>query len=66
MLTTLKIAYVITSICLTISDDDTIDEIRRKQKWEANDYTCKGCILDSLVDLLFDVYQDCQGIMVDA
>ncbi|KAF8412047.1 hypothetical protein HHK36_004607 [Tetracentron sinense] len=40
--------------CPTTTDDSTIEDIRKKQKWEADNYACCGHILNYLVDSLFD------------
>ncbi|XP_028806167.1 uncharacterized protein LOC114761025 [Neltuma alba] len=58
LLTTLNVAYVLNTPKPQEKEDETIAEIRERQKWENDDYICIGHILNSLCDALFDVYQD--------
>ncbi|XP_028762333.1 uncharacterized protein LOC114720797 [Neltuma alba] len=58
LLTTLNVAYVLTTPKPQEKEDETIAEIRERQKWENDDYICTGHILNSLCDTLFDIYQD--------
>lgn len=30
------------------SENETIDQLRRRQKWETNNYMCKGHILNAI------------------
>ncbi|GJS08040.1 zinc finger, CCHC-type containing protein [Tanacetum coccineum] len=38
--------------------DDTVEAIRRRAKWKNDDYICRGHILNSMSDPLFDIYQN--------
>ncbi|XP_074268911.1 uncharacterized protein LOC141592207 [Silene latifolia] len=54
----LKVAYVITTPCPPEPEDDqAIDALRRKAKWENDDYICRGHILNGMSNTLFDMYQ---------
>ncbi|KAH9613146.1 hypothetical protein KSS87_008182 [Heliosperma pusillum] len=54
----LKVAYVITTPCPPDPEDDqAIDALRRKAKWENDDYICRGHILNGMSNTLFDMYQ---------
>ncbi|KAH9617910.1 hypothetical protein KSS87_022891 [Heliosperma pusillum] len=54
----LKVAYVITTPCPPEPEDDqAIDALRRKAKWENDDYICRGHILNVMSNTLFDMYQ---------
>ncbi|GJU26763.1 hypothetical protein Tco_1165384 [Tanacetum coccineum] len=44
--TTLKVVYVMTTPMPELMEDDTMEAIRRRAKWENNDYICKGYILN--------------------
>ena len=57
LLTTLQVAYVLTSDPPQEHDTETVEHIRRCQKWENDDYICRGHILNSMRDSLFDIYQ---------
>jgi hypothetical protein len=58
LLTTLKVAYVLTSPKPQETEEETVVDLRQRQKWENDDYICTGHILKGLSDALFDVYQD--------
>jgi len=58
LLTTLNVAYVLTTPKPQERENETIADIRERQKWENDDFICTGHILNGLCDGLFDVYQD--------
>ncbi|KAJ9535587.1 hypothetical protein OSB04_un001276 [Centaurea solstitialis] len=58
LLTTLKVAYVLSTPMPEIGDDDTLGSSRKKLKWEDDDYICRGHILNGMSNSLFDVYQN--------
>nr|GEW53190.1 zinc finger, CCHC-type [Tanacetum cinerariifolium] len=47
-----------------LEDDEnsTVDQIRRRAKWDNDDYVCRGLILKGMSDPLFDVYQNLKSI----
>ncbi|GJR89292.1 zinc finger, CCHC-type containing protein [Tanacetum coccineum] len=58
LLTTLKVVYVLTTPMPELLEDDTVEAIRRRAKWKNDDYICRGHILNSMSDPLFDIYQN--------
>ncbi|GJZ12633.1 hypothetical protein Tco_0547863 [Tanacetum coccineum] len=46
LLTTLKVVYVLTTLMPELIEDDTVEAIRRRDKWENDDYICRGHILN--------------------
>ncbi|GJW54625.1 zinc finger, CCHC-type containing protein [Tanacetum coccineum] len=46
LLTTLKVWYVLTTPMPELLEDDTVEVIRRRAKWENDDYICRGHILN--------------------
>ncbi|GJT45754.1 zinc finger, CCHC-type containing protein [Tanacetum coccineum] len=56
LLTTLKVVYVLTTLMPELIEVDTVEAIRRKVKWENDDYMCRGHILNGMSDSLFDIY----------
>jgi len=58
LLTTLKVVYVLTTPYPQEKENETIAEERERNKWEMDDYICRGHILNALSDALFDVYQN--------
>ncbi|GJX57625.1 hypothetical protein Tco_0287522 [Tanacetum coccineum] len=61
LLTTLKVVYVFTTPMPELIEDDTVEAIRRKAKWENDGYICKGHILNGMSNSLFDVYQNVES-----
>ncbi|GJV62248.1 zinc finger, CCHC-type containing protein [Tanacetum coccineum] len=61
LLTTLKVVYVLTTPIPELMEDDIVKAIRRKAKWENDDYICRGDILNGMFDSLFDVYHNVES-----
>ncbi|XP_071726859.1 uncharacterized protein [Rutidosis leptorrhynchoides] len=57
LLTTLKVVNVLPTPMPELPDDATVDQIRRGNKWDNDDFICRGHILNGMSDALFDVYQ---------
>ena len=38
-------------------DNETLKEARKLNKWENDDFICRGHILNDMCDSLFDIYQ---------
>ena len=53
--------YVLNTPKPEVSEDETLDQIRKRQKWETDDYTCRGHILNAMNDSLFDLYYNIQS-----
>ncbi|GKB26358.1 hypothetical protein Tco_0865759 [Tanacetum coccineum] len=47
-LTSMSVVYVLSTPILDNSDDATVEQIRKRNKWENDDYVCRGLILDSI------------------
>ncbi|GJY44654.1 zinc finger, CCHC-type containing protein [Tanacetum coccineum] len=43
------------------SDDATVEQIRKRAKWDNNDYVCRGLILNGMSNSLFDIYQNVES-----
>nr|GEW71489.1 zinc finger, CCHC-type [Tanacetum cinerariifolium] len=61
LLTMLKVVYVLTTPMPELLEDATIEAIRIREKWENNDYICRGNILNGMSDSLFDVYMNVES-----
>ena len=61
LLTTLNIAYVISTPRPKDKEDEKVEELRKKKKWDNDDFICCGHILKGMVDSLFDVYQNVES-----
>ncbi|GKD57097.1 hypothetical protein Tco_1290484 [Tanacetum coccineum] len=45
-LSTMSLVYVLNTPIPNDEDDTTVDQIRRRNKWENDDYVCRGIILN--------------------
>ncbi|GJW29702.1 zinc finger, CCHC-type containing protein [Tanacetum coccineum] len=61
LLTTLKVVYVLTTLIPELLEDATVEAIRIREKWENDDYICRGHILNGMSDSLFDVYTNVES-----
>ncbi|XP_021771827.1 uncharacterized protein LOC110735965 [Chenopodium quinoa] len=57
LLTSLGVAYVLTSPKPLEEGNETLDTTSKRNKWENDDYICRGHILNCMFNELFDVYQ---------
>ncbi|GJV87349.1 zinc finger, CCHC-type containing protein [Tanacetum coccineum] len=59
LLSSMSVVYVLTT---PMPDDGgenpTVEQVRKRAKWDNDDYVCKGLILNGMSDSLFDVYQN--------
>ncbi|GJS86926.1 zinc finger, CCHC-type containing protein [Tanacetum coccineum] len=59
LLSIMSVVYVlITPIPEDGGDDATVEKIRKRAKWDKDDYVCRGLILNGMSDSLFDIYQN--------
>ncbi|CAM8896148.1 unnamed protein product [Rhodiola kirilowii] len=61
LLTNLKVVHVLSTPIPVVSDNAPLDAIRKRNKWEKDDYICRGHILNGMSDPLFDVYQNVES-----
>ncbi|GKE05248.1 hypothetical protein Tco_1397266 [Tanacetum coccineum] len=61
LLTTLTVVYVLTTPMPELMEDSTVEAIRIREKWENDDYICRGHILNGMSDSLFDVYTNVES-----
>ncbi|GKA85006.1 zinc finger, CCHC-type containing protein [Tanacetum coccineum] len=59
--TTLKVVYVLITPMPELLEDATVEAIRIREKWENDDYICRGHILNGMSDSLFDVYTNVES-----
>ncbi|GKF97368.1 hypothetical protein Tco_0293189, partial [Tanacetum coccineum] len=61
-LSSMSVVYVLTtSIPEEGGDDATAEQIRKRAKWDNDDYVCRGLILRGMSDHLFDIYQNVES-----
>ncbi|GKD62084.1 hypothetical protein Tco_1299593 [Tanacetum coccineum] len=59
LLSSMSVVYVLTTpIPKDGGDDATVEQIRKRVKWDNDDYVCRGLILNCMSDSLFDIYQN--------
>nr|GEU38864.1 zinc finger, CCHC-type [Tanacetum cinerariifolium] len=49
-------------LCQEDGENETMEHIRKKNKWKNDDYVCRGLILNDMSDLLFDIYQNVKSL----
>ncbi|KAL3513934.1 hypothetical protein ACH5RR_026651 [Cinchona calisaya] len=58
LLTTLNVVYVLNTPKPMKNDEETLANTHARQKWENDDYICRGQILNGMSKGLFDTYQN--------
>ncbi|GJT20813.1 retrovirus-related pol polyprotein from transposon TNT 1-94 [Tanacetum coccineum] len=58
LLSTMSVLYVLNTLIPDNEDDAIVEQIRRRNKWDNDDYVCHGIILNGMYDFLFDIYQN--------
>ncbi|GKE51805.1 zinc finger, CCHC-type containing protein [Tanacetum coccineum] len=62
LLSSMSVVYVLATPMLEDGGDDaTVELIRKRAKWDSDDYVCKGLILNGMSDSLFDIYQNVES-----
>ncbi|GJX70612.1 hypothetical protein Tco_0307783 [Tanacetum coccineum] len=61
ILSTISVVYVLNTPIPDDGDDAIVNQIKRKNKWENDDYVCHGIIHNGLSDSLFDIYQNVES-----
>ncbi|GKA58790.1 hypothetical protein Tco_0758103 [Tanacetum coccineum] len=60
-LSSMSIVYVLTNPIPDDGENATMKQIRIMNKWENDDYVCRSLILNSMSNLLFDIYQNIES-----
>nr|GEY65465.1 zinc finger, CCHC-type [Tanacetum cinerariifolium] len=59
MLSSMSVVYVLTTpMPKDGGDNPTVEQVRKRAKWNNDDYVCRVLILNSMFDFLFDIYQN--------
>nr|GEW28906.1 zinc finger, CCHC-type [Tanacetum cinerariifolium] len=59
LLSSMSVVYVLTTLMHEDGGDNpTVEQVRKRAKWNNDDYVCKGLILNGMSDSLFDIYQN--------
>ncbi|GJW30079.1 hypothetical protein Tco_0046954 [Tanacetum coccineum] len=62
LLFSVSVVYVLTTpIPEDGGDDATVEQIRKRAKWDNDDYVFRGLILNVMSDSLFDIYQNVES-----
>ncbi|GKC97334.1 zinc finger, CCHC-type containing protein [Tanacetum coccineum] len=61
LLFSMSVVYVLTTPIPEDSENATVDQIRRRNKWDNDDYVCRGLILKGMSNPLFDIYQSVES-----
>ncbi|GJR35592.1 hypothetical protein Tco_1211276 [Tanacetum coccineum] len=63
LLSSMSVVYVLTTPIPKDGENATVDQIRRRNKWDNNDHVCRGLILNGMSDPLFDIYRNVSCII---
>ncbi|GJW32285.1 zinc finger, CCHC-type containing protein [Tanacetum coccineum] len=59
LLSSMSVVYVLTTPMLEDGGDNpTVKQVRKRAKWDNDDYVCRGLIINGMSDSLFDIYQN--------
>ncbi|GKB83838.1 hypothetical protein Tco_0950733 [Tanacetum coccineum] len=59
LLSSMSVVYVLTTPMLEDGGDNpTVEQVRKRAKWDNDDYVCRVLILNGMSDSLFDIYQN--------
>ncbi|GKE85964.1 zinc finger, CCHC-type containing protein [Tanacetum coccineum] len=62
LLSSISVVYVLTTpIPEDGGDVATVKQIRKRAKWDNDDYVCRGLILNGMFDSSFDIYQNVES-----
>ncbi|GKB33127.1 hypothetical protein Tco_0872528 [Tanacetum coccineum] len=62
LLSSMSVVYVLTTPFPEDGGDDaTVEQIRKRAKWDNDDYVCRGLILNGMSDSLFDIYKNVES-----
>ncbi|GJY77382.1 zinc finger, CCHC-type containing protein [Tanacetum coccineum] len=61
LISSMSVVYVLTTPIPEDGENSTTDQIRRRNKWDNDDYVCRGLILNGMSDPLFDIYQNVES-----
>ncbi|GKC46663.1 zinc finger, CCHC-type containing protein [Tanacetum coccineum] len=62
LLYSMSVVYVLTTLMPEDGDDNPIvEQVRKRAKWDNDDYVCRGLILNGMSDPLFDIYHNVES-----
>ncbi|GJW40755.1 hypothetical protein Tco_0066600 [Tanacetum coccineum] len=61
LLSSVSVVYVLTTPIPEDGENATMEQIRKRNKWDNDDNVCRGLILNGMSDPLFDIYQNVES-----
>ncbi|GJW60231.1 putative MO25-like protein [Tanacetum coccineum] len=62
LLSSMSVVYMLTTPMHEDSGDNTtVEQVKKKAKWDNDDYVCRGLILNDMSDSLLDIYQNVES-----
>nr|GEZ57239.1 zinc finger, CCHC-type [Tanacetum cinerariifolium] len=61
LLSSMSVVYVLTTPIPEDGDNAIVEQLRKRAKWDNNDYVCRGLIFNGMSDFLFDIYQSVES-----
>ncbi|GJT75594.1 hypothetical protein Tco_1042319 [Tanacetum coccineum] len=57
----MSVVYVLTTPIPEDGENATVEQLKKRSKWDNDDYACRGLILNGMSDSLFDIYQNVES-----
>ncbi|GKF56576.1 hypothetical protein Tco_0166916 [Tanacetum coccineum] len=61
LLSSISVVFVLTTHIPDDGDDAIVDQLRKRAKWDNDDYVYRGLILNGMSNYLFDIYQNIES-----
>ncbi|GKA97325.1 zinc finger, CCHC-type containing protein [Tanacetum coccineum] len=61
LLSSMSVVYVLTTFIPEDGENATVEQLRKRAKWDNDDYVSRGLILNGMSDSLFDIYQNVES-----
>ncbi|GJW99130.1 hypothetical protein Tco_0180938 [Tanacetum coccineum] len=61
LLSSMSVVYVLTTSIPEYGENATVEQLRKRSKWDNDDCVCRGLILDGMSVPLSDIYQNVES-----
>lgn len=62
MLITLKATHVLNTPRPEVDENETLEKTRKRNKWDKDDYICRGHILNGMFYSLYETHSDAKSV----
>ncbi|GJX07299.1 zinc finger, CCHC-type containing protein [Tanacetum coccineum] len=61
LLSSMSVVYVLTTPIPEDGENATVEQLKKRAKWDNDDYVCRGLILNGMSNPLFNIYQNVES-----